>query len=204
MTGRARGPATTTVVRALPLDAESAWRLVADARHHGRWIPLTRVELRRPDGDAVHDDDVPRAGDELLAVSGPTARTGGPGLQDRMRIDVFDAPTGLRPGLAVFRKHDGPLRGAARIEVHAIGPRRSRVVWTEGVHVGPAGLPARLTGWWALAPLHLMLVVCLERATREARRAVCPDSHRRATDRRRWRVVRNRSRRVRHRRSPDL
>jgi hypothetical protein len=203
MVGRSAVP-TTTVARELPLDAEAAWRLVADARHHGRWIPLTRVELGHADGSAADARDAPQVGDEVLAVSGPTARTGGPGLRDQMRIEVFEHPTELRPGVAVFRKHDGPLRGAARIEVHAIGPRRSRVVWTEGVHLGRSGLAARLTGWWALAPLHLMLVVCLEQASREARRAVSPLPHHHATDRRGWRHARNRSRPVRHRRLPEL
>ncbi len=200
MSGRPGLPPTTTVARELPLDAEAAWRLVADARHHGRWIPLTRVELHRGDGRPCPADEQPEPGDEVIAVSGPGARGGGPGLRDQMQIDVFAPPAGSRPGLAVFRKHDGLLEGAARIEVHALAPQRSRVVWTERVHVARSGMLARFTGWWALAPLHLMLVVCLEQATREARRAVSPATHVHATNHRRWGSVRNRSRPVRHRR----
>ena len=70
--------------RVLPLDAERAWDLVADARHHTRWVPLTRVDLSRPTEDAAGPGwerwpgrTAPEVGDEILAVSGPTARTMG-------------------------------------------------------------------------------------------------------------------------------
>ncbi len=39
---------TAWVERTLPLPPDQAWSLVADARHHARWVPLTRVDLARP------------------------------------------------------------------------------------------------------------------------------------------------------------
>jgi hypothetical protein len=152
-------PATheVSVVRVLPLDPADAWDLLVDARHHARWIPLTRVDA--PQGP-------PRLGADVVAVSGPFARRGTPGLVDRMRIDRFEPPAVDAPGVAVFTKQGPLLLGQARIEVAAAGPGRSRVTWSERVHLaGP--LPPALTGRLLAPVLRGMLRFALGRAVLE-------------------------------------
>jgi hypothetical protein len=171
---KVRGP-RARVSRVLPLDQARAWDLVADARHHTRWVPLTRVDLagpdpvagtgwnRRPDGSA------PQVGDEIDAVSGPFARRGAPGFLDRMRIERYEPPLGAVPGVAVFVKLGPVILGTARIEVAAAGPDSSRVTWTEGVHL--RALPPAATAWLGALLVEQMLRLVLARADREARRA---------------------------------
>jgi Polyketide cyclase / dehydrase and lipid transport len=125
---------TDAVVRAFPVDASTAWALVADPRNHGRWVPLTRV------GPST----APEVGSVFTAVSGPFARRGAPGLADTMRIDRFDPPTDTRTGVAAFTKIGHVLKGTASIVVVPAGPSSCRVLWTE--HVWLAGpVPRRLT-----------------------------------------------------------
>ncbi|PVU83424.1 Immediate-early protein 2 [Cellulomonas sp. WB94] len=154
MAGR---PATheVSVERVLPLDAGDAWDLLVDARHHARWIPLTRV-----------DAPPPALGVQVVAVSGPFARRGAPGLADRMRIDRFEPPAGDAPGVAVFTKQGPLLLGEARIEIAGAGPGRARVTWSERVHLaGP--LPAAVTGRLMAPVLRGMLRFALARAVLE-------------------------------------
>ena len=142
----------TTTTRVLPLPAPRAWDLVADARNHARWVPLTRVDV---------------ADGHVVAVTGPRARRGGGGLVDRMRIDRFDPPHDDRPGVAEFTKVGRVLRGTARIEVQAAGPDAARVSWTESVHLaGP--LPAGLTRAASAPFLTLMVRRALRLAAHEA------------------------------------
>lgn len=160
------------VSRDLPLDVDQAWRLVADARHHTRWVPLTRVDITRPSPDAPGagwavwpGGAEPEEGDEILAVSGPFARRGAPGLVDRMRIERFEPPLGAVPGVAVFVKLGPLLLGTARIEVEQTGST-SRVTWSETVHV--RGLRPGATRWAGVALVDLMVRFVLHRAAREA------------------------------------
>lgn len=164
----------------LPLDADDAWRLVADARHHTRWVPLTRVDLTRPApgapaaGWAVWPGGAqPEEGDEILAVSGPFARRGAPGLVDRMRIERFEPPLGAVPGVAVFVKLGPVLLGTARIEVEQTGAT-SRVTWSETVHL--RGLRPDATRWAGVVLVDLMLRLVMSRAAREAGRAAAQRS----------------------------
>lgn len=150
--------------RVLPLDAERAWDLVADARHHTRWVPLTRVDLVRRSAGAA-GGTTPEVGDEIRAVTGPTARGGGPGLVDRMRIERYERPLGAVPGVAVFQKLGPVLLGAARIEVEAAGSS-ARVTWSESVHL--RGLPPAATRWLGVLLVDRMLGLVLRRAAREA------------------------------------
>ncbi|NMM18107.1 MAG: hypothetical protein HHJ14_13605 [Cellulomonas sp.] len=144
-----------SVVRVLPLDPGDAWDLVVDVRHHARWIPLTRVDAPPPGLDA-----------QVVAVSGPFARHGAPGLVDRMRISRFSPPVGDASGVAVFTKQGPLLLGEARIEVAGAGPGRSRVTWSERVHLaGP--LPAAVTGRLLAPVLRGMLRFALARAVLE-------------------------------------
>jgi hypothetical protein len=117
------------VVRSFPVDAATAWELVADLRNHERWIPLTRITV---DGTTV------------TAVSGPLAKRGFPGLKDVMTIDSFDPPDGTEPGVATFTKIGRVLKGTASIVVVPAGPSSSRVFWSENVYLG-GPLPRRLT-----------------------------------------------------------
>lgn len=173
------------VARDLPLSAERAWELVADARHHARWVPLTRVGIARrvtedvpthraPDGPEpgwawCGGQDEPQAGDLVVAVSGFGARAGARGLVDRMRIERYEPPLDAVPGTAVFVKIGPLLSGTARIVVTADGPGRSQVSWSEEVHL--RGLPPVWTEWAGAVILHAMLVLTLRRIQRDARRA---------------------------------
>lgn len=145
----------TSAARTLPLPADEAWDLLADARNHARWVPLTRVEVDGP----------VQAGTRIRATSGPGARRGWPGIVDRMEITRADPPGPHR--VAVFVKRGPVLLGEARIEVTAAGADRSRVLWTEDVHL--AHVPPAL-GRALLRPfLGLMLRAALNAAGREVR-----------------------------------
>lgn len=159
------------VSRVLPLEPAQAWELVADARHHARWVPLTRVHLRHRDTPSSAwvrpaDGTPPAAGDEIAAVSGPFARQGAPGLLDRMRVERFEPPLGAVPGVAVFVKLGPVLLGTARIEVDAAAPGSSRVEWSEAIYL--RGLPRSWTVWCGAVLVDLMLRMVLARAEREA------------------------------------
>lgn len=158
--------------RVLPLDVAAAWSLVADVRHHARWVPMTTVGVERPrpggDGfDRLPDESPPGVGDEVTAVTGPTVRRGGRGwLVDRMRVERYEPPLGAVPGIAVFVKLGPALGGTARIEVAEAGPGRSRVVWSEAAHV--RGLPAGATWWLGALVVGRMTSSALRQAAREA------------------------------------
>lgn len=159
------------VQRTLALGADEAWALVADVRHHGRWVPATRVTLHRPDGAGWRPcapSSPPEPGDQVVAVTGPRARRGGGGLVDRMRIERFDPPLGAAPGVAVLVKLGPVLLGSARIEVADAGPGRSRVTWSEQVHL--KGLPPALTAWAGAVGTDRMIALVLGRAARETQR----------------------------------
>jgi hypothetical protein len=151
----------------LPLDATEAWPLVADARHHTRWVPLTRVGLDGRDGPVAPDAE-PQVGDVVMAVSGPGARRGWPGLVDRMRVERYECPLDPVPGVALFVKLGPVILGTARIEVEPVAPGCSRVTWSESVHL--RGLPRAATAWIGAVLLDLMVTLVLRRMVREAQR----------------------------------
>jgi len=152
MTGP-RAAGTASVTRALPVPADVAWRVLTDARRHGRWVPLTRILTDGP----------PRLGQRVVAVSGPGARRGLPGLVDQMVVTQYEAP-GHLPGVAVFTKQGPLLLGSATIVVVAASPTTCRVTWSE--HVPLAGpLPTALTARATAPLLRAMLRVVLRRAT---------------------------------------
>ena len=148
------------VSRTMALPVRDAWNLLADPRHHARWIPLTRVEV----------SGLPLAvGSQVTATSGPLARRGAPGLTDRMRIDRYDPPTASTAGVAVFTKLGPALLGTAEVRVAPLDDHRSRATWVEDVYLAgplPADLSRRL-----LAPvLAGMVRFALWRAAREIAR----------------------------------
>ncbi|MCC2334241.1 SRPBCC family protein [Cellulomonas wangsupingiae] len=145
-------PGTATVTRALPVPADVAWRILTDTRRHGQWVPMTRILTDGP----------PRVGQHVVAVSGPGARRGLPGLVDRMVVTRYDAP-GRLPGVAVFTKQGPVLLGSATIVVVASSPTTCRVTWSE--HVPLAGpLPTSLTARATSPLLRAMLRMVLRRA----------------------------------------
>lgn len=156
MSRRPRPPREVHATVVLPLAAADAWRLVADVRHHARWIPLTRITA--PAGP-------PGLGDRVTAVSGPFPGRRAPRVVDRMRIDRWEPPTASAPGVARYVKQGPVLGGDATIEVEAVGPGRARVRWSERVHlVGPFPRASAAV----LAPvLALMLRLALRRVVRE-------------------------------------
>jgi hypothetical protein len=160
MTARPPTPSPVTVTRVLALPVRAAWELLADPRHHARWIPLTRVEVR----------GLPLAvGSQVRATSGPLARRGAPGLPDRMRVDRFDPPTASAAGVAAFTKLGPLLLGTAEVRVAPLNDRTSRATWVEDVYLaGP--LPARLTRRLLAPALAGMLRLALWRAGREIAR----------------------------------
>jgi len=145
------------ISRTLPLPAADAWDLLADPRHHSRWIPLTRVEVSGP----------PLAvGWRIVATSGPFARRGAPGLPDRMRLDRVEPPTSSAEGVAVFTKLGPLLLGTAEVRVAPRGDRASLTTWVEDVYLaGP--LPPALTRRLLAPVLAGMVRLALWRAARE-------------------------------------
>jgi len=148
------------VARTLPLPVWEAWLLLADPRHHARWIPLTRIAVR----------GLPLAvGSLVTATSGPLARLGVPGLPDRMRIDRFEPPTASAAGVAAFTKLGPVLLGTAEVRVAPIDDGSSRATWVEDVYLaGP--LPASLTRRLLAPTLAAMVRFALWRAAREITR----------------------------------
>ena len=149
-----------TVTRTLPIPVRAAWVLVADPRNHARWIPLTRIDVQ----------GWPLAvGTLFTATSGPLARRGAPGLPDRMRIDRYDPPTAVVPGVATFTKLGPLLLGTAEVRVAPLNDTTSRITWLEDVHLaGP--LPRWLTRRLLGPALGGMLRLALRRAAREVDR----------------------------------
>lgn len=132
------------------LDLPPAWAyaLVAAVRHHGRWIPATRVHA--PAGPL-------EAGDVVVG------RTAGV-LVDRMRVTHADPPHELR-----LVKTGPVLLGEVTIVVEPAGPGRALVRWTEDVHLrGP--LPPRLTAALLHPALTAMTTLALWRMDRAVRR----------------------------------
>ena len=146
----------------LPLSADAAWALVTDVRRHADWVPLTRIEAAQTLG----------TGDTFTAVSGPTARRGGPGLVDRMTVLHSEPPTARAAGIARYRK-DGPLlRGGAGIEVRSLGPDWCEVTWVE--EIGARGLPTAVTDLVSRPSSRLMLAIVLRRLRAEVTSAAGP------------------------------
>lgn len=144
-----------TVSAVWPTSAEHAFALLTDVARHTAWVPLTRVDA----------PDHPLApGDTFVAVSGPTARSGGPGLPDRMRLDRLEPPdTATRTtGRARYTKLGPVLTGWAEVTVRPLGAGHAEVRWRE--RIGVRGLPGALTDALGHLPTRAMLATVLRRA----------------------------------------
>ncbi|GEL95068.1 SRPBCC family protein [Cellulomonas composti] len=171
------------VTTRLPVGPDEAWLLLADARNHARWIPLTTVTADGP----------PASGVRVRAVSGPRVAGRRWGLVDRMTIVRAQPPSAGHPGVATFRK-DGPvLLGSAQIAVRAAGaagpggvarvdaPSSCLVRWTETVHVrGP--LP-RVTHALLAVPIRAMVHLALRSVRRDLAQRIATESRDHATNR---------------------
>lgn len=154
--------------RLLAAPAEHVWDVVTDVRRHEAWIPMTRIDAA----------DTVGLGDTFAGVSGPTATRGGPGLVDRMVVEVLDPPAaagrghGARTGVARYRKIGPVLLGVAEVRVRPLGPGHTVLTWVEDVHLRLPGRPADrpVPAWWrsvtgavVRVPLALMLRLALRR-----------------------------------------
>lgn len=110
-----------TAVVEVAAPAERTWAALVDWPAHGRWVPLTRVDVLTPSGAGVGARFVGRTG------LGPL------GFDDPMEVVRWEPPVEGRPGRCRVVKQGGVVRGEAWFEVHDLPGGRSRVAWTEDV-----------------------------------------------------------------------
>lgn len=122
---------TLSVVVAAP--AERVFAAMTDWEAQGRWMVGTTVRFVDPPGHEV--------GAQLEAFTG----AGRAGFLDTMTVSVWDPPH------AVEVTHTGRVvRGTGRFDVSALGPERSRLVWSEHLTM-PLGAFGR-AGWVVVRP----------------------------------------------------
>lgn len=150
--------ATTT----LALPADQAWELLTDVHRHADWVPLTRIDAPPSLG----------VGDAFVAVTGPLARHGAPGLSDRMVVVRYDPPArpggahpGADDGVARFVKSGPVLDGWAEIRVRPTAAGGTAVAWTERIAV--RGVPGALTDRLSAVLTARMLALVLGRVHAE-------------------------------------
>lgn len=114
--------------------AEDLWRTVTDWPGQGEWMLGTRVEVRSS-GDGRY------LGAALSAVTG----IGPVGVTDTMEIVEWDPPR-----RCVVRHTGRVVRGEGVFEVVALGPERSRFLWSELLDL-PLGAVGR-AGWPLVRP----------------------------------------------------
>lgn len=113
--------------------ADRVFAAMTDWEAQGRWMVGTTVRVVDPPGHAV--------GARLEAFTG----VGRAGFLDTMTVSVWDPPH------AVEVTHTGRVvRGTGRFDVVALGPERSRLVWSEHLTM-PLGAAGR-AGWVILRP----------------------------------------------------
>ncbi|MDN5915721.1 MAG: SRPBCC family protein [Pseudonocardia sp.] len=127
-----------TVPVDVEVPAEVLWQVVSDLPGQSEWMLGTRVEVSSGDGRSV--------GSTLRAVTG----VGRFGVVDTMEIvEWTELPDGPR---RIVVTHTGHIvRGDGVFAVVALGPRRSRFLWTELLDL-PLGALGR-AGWPLLRPV---------------------------------------------------
>lgn len=159
-----RGLRRVSVTRVLPGQPGEVFDLVADVRHHSRWIPLTRGSF-----PVEHSGRPLPAGP--LPLGARFTMYSHPGIVDRMEVVGLEGPSGGALGgperhRLVLRKAGPLLQGTAGIDVEPVDHASSLVTWWEQVYLaGP--LPARVTSALLGLPLGLMLRLALHRVSRE-------------------------------------
>jgi uncharacterized protein YndB with AHSA1/START domain len=108
--------------REVAADVEQVWRTVTDWSAHGRWVPLTTMEVTRDTG-GEGTTFVGRSG------LGPLA------FDDPMEVVRWDPPTASRAGTAGIAHRGRVILGHAEVQVVPLPGGRCRVRWTEEVSV---------------------------------------------------------------------
>jgi hypothetical protein len=120
------------VVLDVQADVGTVWDLMVDWPAHGRWVPLTRVEVLTPSGAGVGARFVGRTG------VGPLA------FDDPMEVVEWRPPADGAAGRCAVVKQGRLVLGGAWFEVAPLpapGGPASRVTWVEEIEV----VPVRLT-----------------------------------------------------------
>jgi hypothetical protein len=131
---------------------EEVWAVLTDWETHGRWMVATTVRSTTDQAEGVG------AGIEGITGIGPFV------MRDTMTLSQWQPPP-ASPARCVVEHTGKVVRGSGGFEVEELGPDRSRVVWSEWVHI-PLGLLGE-TGWIAVRPLAaLFLRVSLRRLAR--------------------------------------
>ncbi len=118
-----------TAVAHSPRPAEATWQLLTDWPAHGRWIPLTVVEVLTPHGRGLGARFNGRTG------VGPLA------FDDPMEVVEWRDPAPGVPARVRLAKQGRVVLGGAEIEVEDTPGGGSVVRWTEDVQL----VPVRLT-----------------------------------------------------------
>ena len=120
------------LVVTLDVDAptQPVWDALTDWELHDRWMLLTRASGGRCEGASI----------EAVTGVGPLS------IRDTMTIVVWEPPR-----RCVVRHTGRVVRGSGAFEVQALGPDRSRIVWSEWLEL-PLGVLGRL-GWPVVRPL---------------------------------------------------
>jgi Polyketide cyclase / dehydrase and lipid transport len=113
---------------------EAVWQKVTDWPGQGEWMLGTRVEVEGG-GDGRH------LGARLRAITG----VGRVAVTDSMEIVAWEPPR-----RCVVRHTGKVVRGDGVFEVVALGPNRSRFLWSEQLEL-PLGAVGAL-GWRVVAP----------------------------------------------------
>jgi hypothetical protein len=146
--------ATFVARRLVDAPAAVVWDRLTDWPAHGRWVPLTRVEVtERTDGVGTR-------------FVGRTA-VGPVGFDDPMEVVAWQPPGDGTAGRCTVVKRGRVVLGWARLVVEPVGRSRCQVEWTEDVDVAPAAW----TRWAAPAVAAVGRVAfsaVLRRAAREA------------------------------------
>jgi hypothetical protein len=118
-----------TAVARSPRPAGPTWQLLTDWPAHGRWIPLTVVEVLTPHGRGLGARFNGRTGVGLLAFDDP------------MEVVEWRDPAPGVPARVRLAKQGRVVLGGAEIEVEDTPDGGSVVRWTEDVQL----VPVRLT-----------------------------------------------------------
>jgi hypothetical protein len=114
------------ITRETPLLPAAAWARVVDWHRHGRFVPLTTIEVTTPPPNGLHTLFTARTG------------LGRFGFDDPMEVVEWAPPGADGRGRCRLAKRGSVMIGWAELEVEPSGPG-ARVTWRE--EATPARLP---------------------------------------------------------------